>query len=262
LTNQPRTGPAPEPARRLFRFERATAGDFPFYGGDPVELSARQWLIVLAGVAAGFGALAGPFAYRETLPGGFLFAFLFFAIPLSALAYVAGSNWTAIFRRLVWRDLLWIVGIALANAFVTMLIAVVLLRLFDMDANPVGQLLGDAAPSGIALFFLKTLPQLFGEEVVSILPFLALMWWGHRKLGLGRGKALLLAWFGVALLFGALHLPTYNWNFVQCFVVIGSARLVLILGYIATKNIWVSTGSHILNDWLIFTLLVVLPRLA
>jgi len=34
-------------------------------------------------------------------------------------------------------------------------------------------------------------------------------------------------------------------------VVIGTARLVLTLPWILTKNIWVSTGAHIINDWLL-----------
>ena len=35
---------------------------------------------------------------------------------------------------------------------------------------------------------------------------------------------------------------------------IGSARIVLTLPWILTKNIWVSTGAHIINDWLLFGL--------
>jgi membrane protease YdiL (CAAX protease family) len=50
-------------------------------------------------------------------------------------------------------------------------------------------------------------------------------------------------------MFGALHLPTYGWNWIQCLVIIGGARLVLTLPYIMTRNIWVSTGAHIINDW-------------
>jgi hypothetical protein len=53
------------------------------------------------------------------------------------------------------------------------------------------------------------------------------------------------------LVFGALHLPTYDWNLVQCIVIIGTARMVLTLAYIVTKNIWVSTGAHVINDWLL-----------
>jgi len=35
-------------------------------------------------------------------------------------------------------------------------------------------------------------------------------------------------------------------------VIIGGARLVLTLPYVMTKNIWVSTGAHIINDWTLF----------
>lgn len=60
------------------------------------------------------------------------------------------------------------------------------------------------------------------------------------------------AWLITAGVFGLIHFPTYNWNVLQCIMVIGSARLVLTLPWIMTKNIWVSTGAHIVNDWLLF----------
>jgi membrane protease YdiL (CAAX protease family) len=91
--------------------------------------------------------------------------------------------------------------------------------------------------------------QLLGEELITILPFLALLTFLHSRAGLGRPAALLIAWVVSALAFGAIHLPTYDWNIVQCLVVIGSARLVLTWAYVWTKNIWVSTGAHILNDF-------------
>lgn len=49
---------------------------------------------------------------------------------------------------------------------------------------------------------------------------------------------------------------------MQCIVVIGSARLVLTWAYIYTKNLWVSTGAHIINDWLIMGTTVILTPLA
>jgi membrane protease YdiL (CAAX protease family) len=69
---------------------------------------------------------------------------------------------------------------------------------------------------------------------------------------MGRKAAIIVAWLVSALVFGLLHLPTYEWNVIQCVVVIGTARLVLSLPWIMTKNIWVSTGAHILNDWMLF----------
>ena len=43
-------------------------------------------------------------------------------------------------------------------------------------------------------------------------------------------------------------------NLIQCVVVIGSARMMLTLPWILTKNIWVSTGAHIVNDWLLLVM--------
>ncbi|WP_405139841.1 hypothetical protein [Nocardia sp. NBC_01388] len=54
-------------------------------------------------------------------------------------------------------------------------------------------------------------------------------------------------------------MPTYDWNFAQAFIVIGGARLVLTL-YIRTKNLWGSSGAHIINDWALFTQAVLVNR--
>ena len=60
----------------------------------------------------------------------------------------------------------------------------------------------------------------------------------------------------VALLFAAVHLPTYGWNVIQVVLGVGVARIVLLIPYLMTKNILVSTGAHILNDWSSFTLAI------
>ncbi|MDZ7936908.1 MAG: CPBP family intramembrane glutamic endopeptidase, partial [Rhodoferax sp.] len=41
-------------------------------------------------------------------------------------------------------------------------------------------------------------------------------------------------------------------NWAQCLLIIGSARLVLSLAYLKTRNLWVSTLAHIINDWVLF----------
>ena len=65
-----------------------------------------------------------------------------------------------------------------------------------------------------------------------------------------------------AISLGLIHLLTYDWNVVQCIVVIGTARMVLTLAWILTKNIWVSTGAHIINDWTLIGSTVFLAPLA
>lgn len=226
--------------------------DFPFYNGRPIALRGSQWALLMLGVALGFGALIAPIPLFADRAGQFIPAILFFAIPLASLAVVAPRHWRAIFRKVTARSVLWMVVFALLNIVVSIAVGAVVMKFHGAHSNPVFGAMGAMDAGGIALFFLKTLPQLFGEELVTILPMLALMAFFHRRLGLSRLAAIAIAWVLSALLFGALHLPTYGWDFVQCFVVIGSARLVLSLAYLKTRNIWVSAGAHIINDWALF----------
>ncbi len=71
--------------------------DLPFYDGRPVEISGRGWLLVLLAVALGFAALVA--LPVDGVPLNFVPPLLFVAIPLGALAMVAGRHWTAPFRR-------------------------------------------------------------------------------------------------------------------------------------------------------------------
>ncbi|KAB8198134.1 CPBP family intramembrane metalloprotease [Lysobacter maris] len=235
--------------------------DLPFYDGRPVAIGASGWLLAMVGVALGFAVLIAPLPPFSTAVGQFVPAIAFFAIPLAVFAIVARRHWTALFGKVGGREIGWMFAFAGLNLVVTLTVAALVSRLFPSAANPVfGTLAGQDGASRL-LFFLKTLPQLFGEEVVTILPLLALAWWFHSVLKLGRAVSILLAWLLSALLFGAMHLPTYDWNFLQCFLIIGTARLVLSLAYLKTRNIWVSTGAHVINDWVMFGVALLLGGL-
>ena len=101
----------------------------------------------------------------------------------------------------------------------------------------------------VAWLFARTVPQLIGEELLTMLPFLATLSFVHMKVGLPRRTAVLWAGAVSTLLFSAAHLPTYDWNVAQCFFVIGAARVALTLAYVKTKNLWVPVGAHVLMDW-------------
>jgi membrane protease YdiL (CAAX protease family) len=176
-------------------------------------------------------------------------ALLFCTVPLAALAAVAGRGWTALFHRPGARDAALMVGIAALNLAVSVLVGSLLAGQHHTSSNPVFQALAEADAATRAQAFAAMVPQLLGEELLTILPFLALLWWLHARRGMARGRAVVLAWLLSALPFALVHLPTYQWDLVQCLVVIGTARLVLSLGYLLTRNLWVSTGAHVLNDW-------------
>lgn len=230
--------------------------DFPFYRGQPVTLTTMQWLIILASVATGFACLIMPIPLLTGELGLLMRTLLFPAIPMLTLRVIAGPHWRSLFRRLRPADLGWMFAFALLNLIVTIAVGALVMSLFGADSNAAIDALSGQTATQNELFFLRSLPQLFGEEVLTILPFLAVLYFAHAKLRLRRTYAVLLAWLLSSIIFGLVHLPSYNWNLLQCLVVIGSARLILSLAYIRTKNIWVSTGAHVINDWVIFALVL------
>ncbi|MDN4475135.1 CPBP family intramembrane metalloprotease [Demequina sp. SYSU T00192] len=233
-----------------------TKPDYPFYADIPTAISGQRWLVVVAACAVAFAQLIlvpdpSPLVH-------WIQVILFPLIPLAALAWAAPRGWTAVFRRLRLRDLPLMLGFAILNMVVTTGIAYAVGQITDTVANPAGEAIQTMAAGDRVMMLLSTIPQLIGEEVVTILPLLALLSVLVRRLGWSRRAALLTAWVATAVMFGAMHLPTYDWNIVQCLVIIGSARLILSLAYMVTKNLWVSAGAHIANDWAIFLAPIVL----
>jgi len=253
------TAAGAHPARSvgpLERFRRLEdpGSDFPFYNGAPVSISSLKWLVVMAMVVAGFLVLAWSSVWPPGAFWPFVQAVLMPAIPMAALAWVAPGHWKAIFGRVGVREIRLMIGFALLNIVVSMGVGAVMHALTAVTPNAATAQLGGLDTAGRIAFFAKTIPQLFGEEVITLLPFLALLHLFANVFGAGRKAAIIGAWVVSSLVFGLIHLPTYGWNVVQCIAIIGSARMVLTLPWILTKNIWVSTGAHIVNDWLLFSL--------
>jgi uncharacterized protein len=179
-------------------------------------------------------------------------AVLLAAIPLWALRRVAPAHWTCLFARVRARDVLWMVAFALLNIVVTVMVGLALKSQMAEAPNPGMAMLQSASTWERVAIFANMAPQLLGEELITILPFLALMALFTQRFGASRKVALVGAWLVSATLFGLMHLPTYGWNVVQCLAIIGTARLVLTLPWIMTKNLWVCAGAHIINDWTLF----------
>ena len=228
--------------------------DFPFYNGKPVELTSVQWIVVMVAAAIGFlclilqiGNLGGPF-------GVFVPVILYVVVPLTGLALASKSHWTSLFRKITGRDILIMIGFALLNLAITFGMGALLTQIVETTANPAVAGLHEQTGMQQLMLYILAVPQLVGEEVMSILPFLALMTVSFAFLKTSRVTAILVATIGVAILFAIEHLHTYDWNVLQTLGGVGVARVVLLIPYIITKNLWVSAGAHILNDWSIFSL--------
>lgn len=237
--------------------ERRDGRDFPFYDGQPVEVATWRWVVALASVVVALLVLMfvpvlvpGPLVV-----GGLISQVLFPAIMLVTFGVLVGRSWTALFRRVGWADVGNMFFFAVLTIVVSIITASLLGAFMELAPNEMGQGLSNATPEQLAFFFAGMLPQLLGEELMTIIPFLAILTWFHRS-GMGRTGAVLWAWGLSALWFGLVHLPTYDWNVVQVIVIIAVNRLVLTAAYVRTKNLWVSTGAHVINDGLLFAFLL------
>jgi membrane protease YdiL (CAAX protease family) len=225
--------------------------DFPFYQGVPVVLTATHWWLLLALVALAFALLILPIPWPGGELGAFVPAVLFPLIPLAGLAWVSKGNAGSLFGAVGWREIKLMVLFALLNIVVTMTVGGLVQVTLGASANPAVATASELSAGGLLIFFTRAAVQLVGEEVLTMIPMLALLHVLVARAGLSRASGVCWAWLGSAVLFGLLHLPTYHWDFAQCIIIIGTARLVLSQAYIKTKNLWVSAGAHILNDWIL-----------
>jgi hypothetical protein len=239
------------PVDMEFLFFERTDCDLPYYREAPDGFNLTGWLMVMCSVAAAFVVLTSTQLLFHSGFAGFIPPLLFILIPLVAVAAVAGPRAPlALFRPLALRDIGIIILFFVLNAIMTVAVGLLITGLFHTAVNPAGDMVASASASDKILFFGWTGVQLLGEEIFTILIFLGALTLLNRVMS--RKVALCLAALIAAIIFALVHLPTYQWNMAQALVGLIPVRLVLLLPYIITRNIWVSTGVHVLNDWTIF----------
>lgn len=123
-------------------------------------------------------------------------------------------------------------------------------------ANPVGeQFAGSLLDSGIMLF--KTIFMLSGEEIIVILPLIIIVSLLVNKTKISKKVALIISTIVTAIMFGSLHLPTYQWNLFQCFGIIAMARVPFTIASLKSNSMVSGIICHISYDWLTFVVLII-----
>lgn len=234
--------------------------DFPFYRDHPQHVSGWRWTLIVLAVFAGFVWVTIPKSDSLVISiwSG---AIVFVGLPLLTYALLVRPSWRVIFRRVRGIDVLMMFGFAALNLAVSYLIAQLVSAMIGANPNPVGSAMGETGILGRVLFFPGSALSLFGEELFSILLFLPLLQLFVSGWKVPRGLSITLTTLIVAVIFGLAHLPTYDWNVLQVLLIISVARIVLLLPWLITKNIWVCTGAHIINDWIGFLFIAVLTPL-
>lgn len=87
-----------------------------------------------------------------------------------ALALVAGIHWKALFLKVGGRDVLLMVGFAILNVVVTLVIGFLFVKFAEATANEAVAGLADQSTAAVVVFYVRSTIQLLGEEVMTILP--------------------------------------------------------------------------------------------
>jgi membrane protease YdiL (CAAX protease family) len=232
----------------------STDRDFPFYNGNPVEIDGKGWLLIMVSVAAALLSLT--LIPLRIFPYNLVPALLFVGIPVLALRKVTGPHWKCLFRPVGFLSVVLTVVFGAATLIGSMAMGWILQQFFELYSYPVADAISAMSATQVGATLLVTGVQLVGEELLGILPFLAVLWLCVQHLHLPRKLGIFIALVVSGLLFGEAHLPTYDWHWAQSLIGIGFARVILTLAFIVTRNLWVSAGAHIINDWTGFILML------
>ncbi|MGR6410669.1 CPBP family intramembrane glutamic endopeptidase [Staphylococcus aureus] len=99
------------------------------------------------------------------------------------------------------------------------------------------------------IFFLFAWIHLIGEELITAavcLPFLIIL----LKI-FPKKVAIMIAVLLSSLTFGAIHLPTYDWNIYQSLIVISTIRLPFTFMWFKSRSILGGAIPHIVLDYII-----------
>ncbi|MFV0558862.1 MAG: CPBP family intramembrane glutamic endopeptidase [Enterococcus sp.] len=157
----------------------------------------------------------------------------------------------ALFKKMKFKDIGLILG-GVVSAFAIGYCYIFLSYLLNLsgNANPVTH-----AP-GLSTFLLF-IPGLLGEELLVLVPVSLVIHHLAQK-GPVSKKAIIFIALISSFAFGALHLPTYQWNWIQCLVAIGLIRVPFTYIYLKTKNILPAFLTHYVYDSIIIIIAILI----
>lgn len=215
-----------------------------------LRLRPLQWtIVVLAEILVYYYLMHA--SYHLHLLAVFLFTF----VPLCLLLLFAKSDLRQLIRKPSRKGWLWgtIFGI---SAIIVQLITVTIVQKFiTLHGNPIANIITHNTLWENLKIILITSIQLFGEELIVLIPFMLIAQLLSPYMRSNRA-ILIIAWLASSAIFGLLHASTYG-SAIQALIIIGIGRLLLSSGFMKTGNLTTSYISHMILDNLAFMAIVI-----
>ncbi|RXK17180.1 CPBP family intramembrane glutamic endopeptidase [Macrococcus sp. DPC7161] len=166
------------------------------------------------------------------------------------------NNVKKMFKAPAW-NIVYKVPLAIISCLIISSLTMLLGKLFqvqDYKSNLGLSNLDDQNSTNIIKIFLTSWIQLIGEELITAiicLPILIIL-----KRFLPWKLSLCLAILISSLIFGLLHIETYQYHFYQALIVIGMIRIPFTYLWFNTNTLWGGIIAHICFDYLLIVSII------
>lgn len=208
-----------------------------------IEVKTWKWILAFIISIGSFYGASLLFAILD-IKNEIIMALAVSVISLLSLVIVDRYFIVKIFLPLKRRDLLYII-IGLGFSIIAVVVSSIVVTKLGIksDVNPIFEVL---TPDNFKSFFISTLIQFIAEEIIFIIPFLFVI---NKMKSENKILKTILAIILSSVIFGAMHLSTYNYNILQAVLIISIIRTGLSMSYVLSKNLTVTYLIHIIYDW-------------
>lgn len=208
-----------------------------------IEAKTWRWLLAFVISIASFYGVSLLF-YLFNIRNEIVAATAVSLLCLLSLLIVDRNFIFKIFLPFRMKDLLYLI-IGLGFSIVAVVISSIVVTNLGIEGstNPIFDVL---TSDNFKSFFISTLIQFIAEEIIFIIPFLFVI---NKVKSENKIVKTTLAIIVSSVIFGAMHLSTYNFNILQAVLIISIIRTGLTMSYVLSKNLSVTYLIHIIYDW-------------
>lgn len=215
------------------------------------EVKISRAVIAILLLAGGFGILTyinTPVSFFIVLLAGLIGSWLLFGL----------EGIKKIFSKPKKGAFIFIILSIIGSYIISIITGLISTAIFQQSiiVNPIKEQFSGSLVNSFLLLF-KTVFMLAGEEILVTVPLVIIVSLLIHKTKISKSKAVIISTILTAIIFGAIHLPTYQWNLFQCFVVVALTRIPFTIVSLKSDSMITGIAGHIVFDWIIFAGMII-----
>ncbi len=175
-----------------------------------------------------------------------------FTLPQLALFYLLFKSHIFIyFKKLTKKQVSLSIKVGCISLALASLIGLFFINILNINLSPNAGLTDFSFNDTFTLLF-----SLLGEEILFFSTFFLVLSFFAKQSTVKHYVSFAISGLLACLIFGLAHLWTYDFNIIQCLIVIGLPSMMHVVLYVKTKNIFATYTSHIVYDAIVVLMVV------